>query len=188
MSPEEDADAAAIKMFHELADQGCSLRDIVVAIYHQGRHDALGKPPAPRPSKASIVPVCPYDEILDIYHRVLCDPQRDAQLARVKTFDKGRKDAIRKFWVWIFTSTKISSDGTRGRRASNKPEGLTWITRFCELTFQNDHTMGRGDSRKGYETWDPGIEYAFRPDTVRKQIEHTKQARQNGAQHEERRP
>jgi hypothetical protein len=183
MSSDDKEAEAALKMFHELTEQGCSLRDIVVAIYHQGRHDALGKPPAPRPAAASVVPICPYDEILDIYHAILCDPKRDAKLARVKTFDKGRKDAIRKFWVWIFTSTKIGADGTRSNRATNRQQGMDWIRRYCELAFQHDHTMGRGESRRGYESWDPGIEYAFRPDTVKKIIEHTR--RPTNGQHYE---
>ncbi len=183
MSSDDKEAEAALKMFHELTDNGCSLRDIVAAIYNQGRSDALGKPPAPRPGAASVVPICPYDDILDIYHAVLCDPTKDAKLPRIKSFDNARKGAIRRFWVWIFTSTKIGADGTRGKRATTREQGLNWIKRYCELVFQHDHTMGRGETRRGYENWDPGLEYVFRGDTVKKIIEHTR--RPTNGQHYE---
>lgn len=164
-----------MKVFNELVANGCALRDIVTAIYFHGKHVAMGKPAPTSPGKANGVPVCPYDEILASYHAKLCDRDKDVWLPRVKSMDEPRRAVIRKFWVWIFTSTKIASDGSKSHRAANRAEGMAWINRYFDLVFEDDHTMGRGARGKGWENWEADLEYVIRFDCVKKIIEKTKQ-------------
>jgi uncharacterized protein YdaU (DUF1376 family) len=115
---------------------------------------------------ASPLPNCPHDEIVALYH------ERLPELPRVKLMSDKRKDAIRKFWRWILTSTK--SDGTR--RATGKDQALTWIGGYFGRASENDWLMGRTVRTGEHANWQCDIDFLVSERGLKQVIEKTREA------------
>ncbi|MGA0608856.1 hypothetical protein [Caldimonas sp. KR1-144] len=113
---------------------------------------------------------CPYDAIVDAYHRLL------PELPKVRLRDgptwKGRQKVMRDFWGWVLSSRK--SDGTR--RAETAEQALAWIDQYFSRARDNDFVMGRTPRGAGHENWKPDVEYLLSARGMKQVIEKTQEA------------
>ncbi len=94
--------------------------------------------------RQSDLPACPAEDLVALYHEALPD------LPMVRMMTDKRRDAIRKFWRWVFTSKK--SDGTP--RAQSVDDAVAWIRAYFERAGQNEFLMGKND-----RNWKAGLDY-----------------------------
>lgn len=120
------------------------------------------RPDEPRPT----IP-CPYDAIVDAYHRVL------PELPRVKLRDgptwTDRQKAMRSMWGWVLSSRK--TDGTR--RAETGADALSWVDAYFRRARDNDFVMGRTPRGSGHEHWRADLDFLLSKKGVRQVIEKT---------------
>jgi hypothetical protein len=106
---------------------------------------------------------CPYDSIVDLYHRALPD------LPRVRLMPDARQRALRKLWGWILSSSK--PDGTR--RATTAEEALAWVGSYFERAAANDFLMGRGERSGAHANWRCDLDFLLTDKGMRHVIEKT---------------
>lgn len=118
--------------------------------------------------KSVPAPPCPFDKVIDAYHRNL--PELPS--VRVLTDGGKRKKAISSLWAWVMTSTK--ADGSR--RATNVEEGIQWFENYFERARDNDFLMGRTPKVRGHENWEPDIDFLCSESGMKHIIEKTRVA------------
>lgn len=94
-------------------------------------------------AKGSRLPPCPQGRIVDAYHDKLPD------LPAVRIIDAARESAMRRVWIWVFTSG----------RATTEAEALDWFGRFFDAVRESDFLMGRTPRGKGHESWRCNFDY-----------------------------
>ncbi|MDP9126017.1 MAG: hypothetical protein M3N82_15705 [Pseudomonadota bacterium] len=121
-----------------------------------------------KPTASSAAPTlpCPYDSIVDLYHRAL------PNLPRVRLMPDARQRALRKLWGWILSSSK--PDGTR--RATTAEEALAWIGSYFERAAANDFLMGRGSRSEAHANWRCDLDFLMTDRGMRHVIEKTEVA------------
>jgi hypothetical protein len=119
-------------------------------------------------SSSALAPTvpCPYDSIVELYHRAL------PSLPRVRLMPDTRQRALRKLWGWILSSSK--PDGTR--RASSAEEALSWLGSYFERAAANDFLMGRGDRSASHGNWRCDLDFLMTDKGMRHVIEKTEAA------------
>jgi hypothetical protein len=153
---------AALQVFDEMADGGCSLRDCITAVYLAGMEKITGAKPVKRAKKPS-VPLCPYEAIIGLYHQHL------AALPAVQVMNTGRKKAMRDFWAWVFESRK----GNGERRATDLDSGLAWVGLYFHRASENAFLMGKTKRSAEHQGWVPDIDYIVSPRGMKQVIEKT---------------
>ncbi len=128
-----------------------------------GRKQEKKKPTAS--SAAPTVP-CPYDSIVELYHRAL------PGLPRVRLMPDARQRALRKLWGWVLSSSK--PDGTR--RATTADEALEWFGTYFERATANDFLMGRGERAGAHASWRCDLDFLLTEKGMRHVIEKTEAA------------
>lgn len=113
---------------------------------------------------------CPYDAIVDAYHRELPSLPK-VRLRDGPTWDD-RQKAMRVFWGWVLSSRK--SDGTR--RAETAEQALEWIAAYFRRAADNDFVMGRSRPGQGHEGWRADLEYLLSKRGLKQVIEKTVEA------------
>lgn len=113
---------------------------------------------------------CPYDAIVDAYHREL------PTLPKVRLRDgptwKDRQKAMRGLWGWVLSSRK-SGDGSR--RAETAEEAIAWITGYFARASQNDFVMGRTGRGAGHENWCCDFDFLLSKNGMKQVIEKTQE-------------
>lgn len=156
---------AALAVFHDALETGCSLKDALTAVFLAGVESITGK--VKRKPRKKALPPCPYDKIVALYHEKL------PMLPGVKLMTPERKAVVRKCWVWILESTRKDDDGNEVLRAQTSAEALAWLDRFFDRAKENDFLMGRTRRTSGHENWKPDIEYILSPRGVKQILEKT---------------
>ncbi len=110
---------------------------------------------------------CPYDAIVDAYHRELPSLPK-IRLRDGPTWDE-RTKAMRSFWGWVLSSRK--SDGTR--RAETAEQAIDWIAAYFRRAAENDFVMGRSRPGAGHEGWRADLEYLLSKRGLKQVIEKT---------------
>lgn len=121
-----------------------------------------------KPTASSAAPTvpCPYDSIVDLYHRSL------PTLPRVRLMPDARQRALRKLWGWILSSSK--PDGAR--RATTAEEALAWVGSYFERAASNDFLMGRGPRSEAHANWRCDLDFLLTDRGMRHVIERTEAA------------
>ncbi len=121
-----------------------------------------------KPTASSATPTvpCPYDSIVDLYHRAL------PSLPRVRLMPEDRQKALRKLWGWILSSSK--PDGTR--RATTAEEALAWFGTYFERATANDFLMGRGERSGTHAKWRCDLDFLLSERGMKHVIEKTEAA------------
>lgn len=159
---EAELQRAAMAVFEEMTEGGCSLRDCILAVYVAGMDRITGMA-TPKRTKKKSVPPCPYPEIVALYHAKL------EGLPKVVLMNADRKKALRAFWVWLFESKK--GDGTV--RATTEQEALAWIGMYFDRACANDFLMGRTKRSAEHQGWRPDIDYVVSLRGMKQIIEKT---------------
>lgn len=109
------------------------------------------------------LPTCPHDVLRSLYHEVL------PELPAVRLMGTKRKDALSKFWKFIFTEPK--SDGTP--RAETAEQAVTWARSFFERARGNDFVMGRTQRSAEHANWRCSLDYLLTERGMSQVIEKT---------------
>lgn len=161
---EGESARAALTVFNDMVDGGCSLQDALTAVYTAGIESITGK--AKRRQKRSAVPPCPYDQIIGLYHQHL------PMFHGVRALEADRKAVIRKRWVWIFQS-KLGDKP----RATTREEALAWLTRYFLRANDSDFLMGKTERAPKHAGWKPDIDYVMSSAGLKQIIERTEAKR-----------
>lgn len=117
-------------------------------------------------AKSPSIP-CPYDAIVDAYHREL--PGLPAVVLRDgKTWVK-RQKGMRELWGWVLSSRK--SDGTR--RAETPEQAVEWIGGYFHRASDNDFLMGRSSRGHEHANWQCDLDFLLTEKGMRHVIEKT---------------
>jgi len=121
-----------------------------------------------KPTASSAAPAvpCPYESIVELYHRAL------PSLPRVRLMPADRQRAMRKLWGWILSSNK--ADGAR--RATTSEEALAWIGSYFDRAAANDFLMGRGERSSAHANWRCDLDFLMTDKGMRHVIEKTEAA------------
>lgn len=157
---EGESARAALRVFNDMVDGGCSLADTLTAVYVAGQESITGKLKR-RPKKPS-TPPCPYEQIVALYHQLL------PNLPEVRLMDDKRKAGMRQRWKWIFSSLL---DGKP--RATTKDEALHWLSRYFERAKASDFLMGRTKRSAEHANWRPDIDFILSSAGLKQIIERT---------------
>lgn len=109
---------------------------------------------------------CPYQSIVDLYHRHL------PSLPRVRLMSAPRQKALRKVWGWVLSSTR----GDGSRRAETADEALAWFGDYFARAAQNDFLTGKTARGAGHENWQCDIDYLMTDKGMKMVIEKTQEA------------
>lgn len=118
------------------------------------------EPPVGRKPKA---PACPHDELLSLYHEIL------PELPTVRFLGPKRKEALTKFWQFIFTQPK--SDGQP--RAATAQEAVAWTRSYFSRARDNDFLMGRTARTEEHANWHCSLDYLLTERGMSQVIEKT---------------
>lgn len=118
--------------------------------------------------QAASLPACPYDDIVDAYHKAL------SELPAVKLRDgktwEARKRAMRERWRWVLSSSR--SDGKR--RAETVDQALDWMRGFFGRVRDNDFLMGRSQRSGDHANWRCDFDFLLTEKGLRQVIEKTR--------------
>lgn len=117
-----------------------------------------------KPIKAKTPDIpCPYEAILSAYHEAL------PSLPKAKLLPQKRKDAMRRLWAWVLSSSK--SDGAK--RANNGEEALAWIREYFGRANANDFLLGRTARSAEHAGWQCDIDFLLTDAGMKQVIEKT---------------
>jgi hypothetical protein len=116
------------------------------------------------PTRATKLPACPVQGLIDAYNAVL------PELPRVRLLTKDRARALQKFWTWVLTSRK--DDETR--RAETAEQAIEWFRAYFVRVRSNDFLMGRGAPRTGdHANWRCDLDFLLTERGMKHVIEKT---------------
>jgi hypothetical protein len=118
--------------------------------------------------KAASLPACPYDDIVDAYHKAL--PELPAVKLRDGKTWEARKRAMRERWRWVLTSSR--SDGKR--RAETVEQAMDWVRGFYGRVRDNDFLMGRQQRSGDHANWRCDFDFLLTERGLRQVIEKTR--------------
>jgi hypothetical protein len=145
------------------SDSKCLQWDANASVFVFGDVGVIG---SSSPAATPALPDCAYEEIVALYHEHL------PQLPRVKLMSDKRKDALRKFWVWLLTSKKASGE----RRATDRETALSWIEGYFTRARDNDFLMGRTERSGPHANWECDIDFLVSERGLKQVIEKTREA------------
>lgn len=121
--------------------------------------------PRRRRKAANPAPACPYERIIEAYHKAL------PELPSVRVVKKGgkRQRAIAEMWAWVMTSCKADGE----RRATTADEGVAWFNDYFQRARHSDWIMGRVARGQGHENWEADIDYLCSEAGMKRVIEKT---------------
>lgn len=132
----------------------------------ESQNSSSSSSPRRRRKAANLIPVCPFDEIVSVYHSVL------PELPGVRVMKPGgpRHKAIQALWTWVLTSERSGG----ARRATTSEEGIAWLRNYFNRARSNDWIMGRTPRGVGHENWEADIDYLCSESGMKRVIEKTK--------------
>lgn len=113
---------------------------------------------------------CPYDAIVDAYHREL--PSLPRVLLRDGPTWVKRQKAMRSLWGWVLSSRR--DDGSR--RAETAEEALAWVSAYFRRAASNDFVAGRTPPGRGHENWRADFDYLLTAGGLKQVVEKTPEA------------
>jgi len=126
-----------------------------------------GKPPvgsgAPPTAGAALLPACPVDQVVALYHEVL------PELPRCRLMPDARRKALVRRWRWVLSSRL--ADGSR--RAASVDDALAWFRRFFERARSSDFLMGRAARAAGHEGWQCDLDFLLGDKGLKTVVEKT---------------
>lgn len=111
-----------------------------------------GSPAAPK--KARVIPECPVQEIVEVYH------QTCPMLSRVEVMNDMRRGLVRQRWREVCIEQKFGRD-----------EGLAWWTDYFGLVASSEFLTGRARTKPGERPFQADFEWLVRPGNFAKVVE-----------------
>ena len=118
-------------------------------------------------SSPTVLPVCPFNEVLKIYNESLPSEAVPWPPAAAQRLSEERKRAIYRVWLMLFTEARPNG----AVRANNEGEALHWFRRYFATAWENDHWAGRTQRGAGHEKWRCSIDHLLKETQVTRVIE-----------------
>ena len=109
------------------------------------------------------LPTCPHEVLKSLYHEAL------PELPAVRMMGAKRKEALTKFWKFIFTEPR--SNGTP--RAETVEQAIEWSRGYFERARDNDFVMGRAGRTGEHSNWQCSLDYLLTERGMSQVIEKT---------------